>query len=160
MPIGDKLTELPEITSVDLDGKDPIYIVDDSADESKKLFIEELADWLDDRINTKSPFSLTATPGGSSSYTNPKSTVYLNWVGGPGTYNLTLPSATDIPYRTIQIISDGTLTANDKVHVLAPVGESIDGVINPGFYVLNKPYNGVKVWSDGTQWIVIQAKAI
>jgi hypothetical protein len=110
-------------------------------------------------ITPESPFLITATPGGSSSYSDDKNTIYLNWSGGSGVYDLTLPSAADIPYRKIQIISNGTLAANDKVHVLAPVSESIDGQLNPGFYTLNKPYNGVTVWSDGANWIVIQAKS-
>lgn len=110
-------------------------------------------------ITPESPFLITVTPGGSSSYSDDKNIIYLNWSGGSGVYDLTLPSATDVPYRKIQIVSNGTLAANDKVHVLAPVGESIDGQLNPGFYTLNKPYNGVTVWSDGANWIVIQAKS-
>ena len=41
-------------------------------------------------------------------------------------------------------------------HVVAPVGETIDGA---AFYVINKEYNGCAVWSDGNNWVVIQAKA-
>tara|TARA_R110000803_G_scaffold35749_3_gene77167 strand:+ start:14 stop:493 length:480 start_codon:yes stop_codon:yes gene_type:complete len=154
-----KLTDLTPITADQLSGSDPFYLVDISVNQSKKVLLSELFTWVNDKINTESPFLITATPGGSSSYSNDENIIYLSWSGGSGTYNLTLPSATDIPYRNIQIISDGTLAANDKVHVLAPVGERIDGVINPGFYALNKPFNGVTVWSDGTQWIVTQAKS-
>ena len=159
MAIGDKLTELDPLLSNDLSGVDPLYIVDVSSDKSKKVLLSELFIWANNKINTQPPFLITATPGGSSSYSDDKNIIYLSWSGGSGTYDLTLPSATDIPYRNIQIISDGTLAANDKVHVLAPVGERIDGDINPGFYTLNKPFNGVTVWSDGTQWIVTQAKS-
>jgi hypothetical protein len=68
-----------------------------------------------------------------------------------------LPSAADIPYRFLRIVNDSTVVASDKVHVVAPVGESIDG---DAFYVINKAYSGIAVWSDGTDWIVIQSKAI
>jgi hypothetical protein len=132
-----------------LDGV-PVYGIGVTADG---VFVET------DQINNPTPYFLVASPGGSSSYSDNKNIIYLSWTGGSGTYNLTLPSAADIPYRSIQIISDGTLNANDKVHVLAPVGESIDGSPNPGFYTLNKSYNGVTVWSDGSNWIVTQAKA-
>ena len=159
MAIGDKLTELDPILSNDLSDVDPLYIVDVSSDKSKKVLLSELFTWISDKINNQPPFLLTALSGGSSSYSDDKNIIYLSWSGGSGTYDLTLPSATDIPYRSIQIISDGTLGNQDKVHVLAPVGESIDGALNPGFYQLKKPYSGVKVWSDGTQWIVTQAKA-
>ena len=159
MAVGDKLTELDPLLSTELSDVDPLYIVDLSSDTSKKVLLSELFTWVSGKINTESPFLIAATPGGSSSYSDDKNIIYLSWSGGSGIYNLTLPSATDIPYRRIQIISDATLASNDKVHVLAPVGESIDGSPNPGFYTLNKPYNGVTVWSDGTQWIVIQAKS-
>jgi len=158
MAIGDKLTELDPILSNDLNDVDPLYIVDVSSDKAKKVLLSELFTWVSNKINNQPPFLLTALSGGSSSYSDDKNIIYLSWSGGSGTYDLTLPSATDTPYRNIQIISDGTLAANDKVHVLAPVGERIDGAINPGFYTLNKPFNGIKVWSDGTQWVVIQAK--
>ena len=154
-----KLTDLTPITADQLSGSDPFYLVDVSVNQSKKVLLSELFIWARGKINTEPPFLITATSGGSSSYSNDENIIYLSWSGGSGTYDLTLPSATDTPYRTIQIISDGTLAANDKVHVLAPVGERIDGDINPGFYTLNKPFNGVTVWSDGTQWVVIQAKA-
>jgi len=159
MAVGDKLTELDPMLSTELSGVDPLYIVDITSDKSKKVLLSELFIWANNKINTQPPFLITASAGGSLSYSDDKNIIYLSWSGGSGTYNLTLPSATTLPYRTIQIISDGTLAANDKVHVLAPVGERIDGDINPGFYTLNKPFNGIKVWSDGTQWVVIQAKA-
>lgn len=106
--------------------------------------------------STGVPYLITATPGGSSTYDERQNTIYSTWSGGSGTYHLTLPSASSNPYRVIRIINDGTVTANDKIHVVAPGGETIDGVAE---YVLNKPYSGVQIWSDGTNWIVIQAKA-
>ena len=159
MATGDKLTELDPITASEVGTKDLMYLVRVTQDESKKITLEEFEKYIESKLNSLPPFFITATPGGSSSYSDDKNIIYLSWSGASGVYDLTLPSAADIPYRKIQIISDGTLAANDKVHVLAPVGESIDGSPNPGFYTLNKPYNGVTVWSDGTQWIVIQAKS-
>lgn len=160
MATGNKLTELDPITASELDKIDLLYLVDVSTDISKKIILSEVLNYVKTNlIVPEVPFEIIATSGGSTTYNNVNNIVYLSWSGGSGTYDLTLPSATDIPYRKIQIISDGTLSANDKVHVLAPVGESIDGTPNPGFYEVNKPYNGVTVWSDGTQWIVIQAKA-
>jgi hypothetical protein len=102
------------------------------------------------------PFFQEATPGGSGTYTENNNIVDLNWVGGPGTYEFTLPSATTIPYRTIRFVNDATVTANDKIHIVAPTGETIDGAT---FYEINKVYNGIAVWSDGVNWTVIQAKS-
>ena len=102
------------------------------------------------------PYFQTATPGGSATYTELNNVVDFDWSGGSGTYEYILPSATAIPYRTIRFVNNSTITASTKVHITAPIGETIDG---GAFYEINKAYNGCAVWSDGTEWIVIQAKA-
>ena len=116
-------------------------------------------DWV--MINTNpptgaSPFLITASAGGSSTYSSYNETIYVSWSGASGTYELTLPDATEHPYRVIRIIDDGTVNANDKVHVLAPTPQTIDGV---AFYTLNKVYGGVTAWSDGSNWVIIQSKS-
>ena len=102
------------------------------------------------------PHFQLATPGGSDTYTQSNNIVDFDWSGGSGTYEYILPSATAIPYRTIRFVNNSTITASDKIHITAPGTETIDG---GAFYSINKPYNGCAVWSDGVQWIVIQAKA-
>lgn len=102
------------------------------------------------------PEFMTVGPGGSSTITTSKNIVDLTWVGAAGTHNLTLPSAAAIPYRFLRIVNDGTVTAQDKVDVYAPGSETIDGEAS---YRINKVYNGIAVWSDGNNWIVIQAKS-
>lgn len=102
------------------------------------------------------PEFMNVGPGGSSTITTSKNIVDLTWVGGSGTHNLTLPSAAAIPYRFLRIVNDGTVTAQDKVDVYAPGSETIDGQAS---YRINKVYNGIAVWSDGNNWIVIQAKS-
>jgi len=114
--------------------------------------------WVDPSaaITKLIPYFQTATPGGSDTYTESNNIVDFDWSGGSGTYEYILPSATAIPYRTIRFVNNSTITASDKIHITAPGTETIDG---GAFYVINKPYNGCAVWSDGTQWVVIQAKA-
>ena len=102
------------------------------------------------------PEFMTVTPGGASAITTTKNIIDLSWVGGSGTHILTLPSAAEIPYRFLRIVNNGTVTAQDKVDIYAPGTETIDGV---AFYRINKVYNGIAVWSDGSDWIVIQAKS-
>lgn len=99
---------------------------------------------------------LTATNGGSSSVGDEINTIELTWSGASGTYTLNLPSSVAFPNRIIQVVGDGTLNASDKVELTATGGETIDGGAS---YSFNKAYNGVTAWSDGTQWIVVQAKA-
>ena len=107
-------------------------------------------------VSVLEPEFMTVGPGGSSTITTSKNIVDLTWVGASGTHNLTLPSAAEIPYRVLRIVNDGTVTAQDKVDVYAPGSETIDGQAS---YRISKVYNGIAVWSDGNNWIVIQAKS-
>ena len=120
--------------------------------------VGEQVRWVDqsEAITKLVPHFQTATPGGSDTYTQSNNIVDFDWVGGSGTYEYILPSATAIPYRKIRFVNNSTITASDKIHITAPGTETIDG---GAFYEINKPYNGCAVWSDGVQWIVIQAKA-
>tara|TARA_R110002050_G_scaffold222117_1_gene357988 strand:- start:240 stop:707 length:468 start_codon:yes stop_codon:yes gene_type:complete len=102
------------------------------------------------------PYFQTATPGGSDTYTQSNNIVDFDWSGGSGTYEYILPSATAIPYRKIRFVNNSTVSASNKIRITAPGTETIDG---GAFYEINKAYNGCAVWSDGVQWIVIQAKA-
>ena len=115
-------------------------------------------EWVDPSaaITKLIPYFQIATPGGSDTYTQSNNIVDFDWSGGSGTYEYILPSATAIPYRKIRFVNNSTITASDKIHITAPGTETIDG---GAFYEINKPYNGCAVWSDGVQWIVIQAKA-
>jgi len=115
-------------------------------------------EWVDpsSSITKLIPYFQTATPGGSDTYTQSNNIVDFDWSGGSGTYEYILPSATAIQYRKIRFVNNSTISASTKVRITAPIGETIDG---GAFYEINKSYNGCAVWSDGVQWIVIQAKA-
>ena len=103
------------------------------------------------------PEFITVGPGTTTTITTSKNIIDLSWNGGgSGTADVILPSAAAIPYRFLRIVNDATITAQDKVDVYAPGTETIDGA---AFYRINKMYNGIAVWSDGSNWIVIQAKA-
>ena len=119
--------------------------------------IDEICTYCDSGVTAKiEPEFMTATPGGSATITTTKNIVDLSWSGGSGTFALTLPSATETPYRFLRIVNDATVTASDKVDITAPGSQTIDGAST---YEINKPYNGIAVWSDGSNWIVIQAKS-
>ncbi len=104
------------------------------------------------------PFETTATPGGSETYTALNNIVKIGWSGGNGTYVINLPSATAIPYRVIRFTTNGTYPGggSHKVQITPLVGETIDGA---AFFEISKVYEGIAVWSTGTEWVVIQAKA-
>ncbi len=125
--------------------------------------IEELAAAIniiieDTQIIRLVPYFQEASPAGSDTYTATNNIVDFSWIGGggPGTYEFILPSAAAIPYRKIRFVNDGSVTASEKIHITAPGAETIDGA---SFYEINKSYNGCAVWSDGVQWVVIQAKS-
>jgi len=123
--------------------------------------IEELSQFVNEYILNNSitriiPYFLQASPSGSSDYDTDYNMVDIDWVGGSGTYVLNIPSAVANPYRVIRVSNNATVGAQDKVHVTPPLGETIDGA---AFYNIQKPFNGISVWSDGTRWIVIQAKS-
>ena len=123
--------------------------------------IEQLSKFVNEYILNNSitriiPYFLQAFESGSSDYDTDYNMVDIDWVGGPGIYVLNIPSATEIPYRVIRVVNNVTVGANDKVHVTPPLGETIDGA---AFYNIQKPFNGISAWSDGTRWVVIQAKS-
>ena len=123
--------------------------------------IEELSQFVNEYILNNSisriiPYFLLATSGGNTDFDTNYNMVDIDWDGGSGTHVLNLPSAVANPYRVIRVSNNATVAANDKIHVTPPVGETIDG---DAFYSINKPYNGIAVWSDGIRWIVIQAKS-
>ena len=104
------------------------------------------------------PFQITASAGGSSTYSADNNIVEIGWTGGNGTYALNIPSATTIPYRNIRFVTNSTFPngASDKVQITAQPGETIDG---NAFFEISKVYEGGSSWSNGNEWIVIQAKA-
>ena len=143
-----------------INGKDYLIGTDGQSNnpslQTKVFLLASIAEFVQEQptVNTSIPFLVTASSGGSSSYSSSKNTIYATWTGGNGTYELTLPSATSTPYRIIRLVTDGTLNASDKIHVLGPGAETVNGA---SFYNVNKAYNGAQFWSDGSNWIVIQA---
>ncbi len=143
-----------------INGKDYLIGTDGQSNnpslQTKVFLLDSIAEFVQEQptVNTSIPFLVTASSGGSSSYSSSKNTIYATWTGGNGTYELTLPSATSTPYRIIRLVTDKTLNASDKIHVLGPGSETVNGA---SFYNVNKAYNGAQFWSDGSNWIVIQA---
>ena len=115
-------------------------------------------DYISGAITKLIPFTITASAGGSSTYSADNNIVEIGWTGGNGTYVLNIPSAATIPYRNIRFVTNSSFPngASDKVQITAQAGETIDGA---AFFEISKQYEGVSLWSNGTEWIVIQAKA-
>ena len=82
--------------------------------------------------------------------------IRMTWDGANGTMTLNLPTADQHPNRVMRFISNGGFAVATRVE-LTPTGtELLDGV--NAAYVINKPYEGIQVWSDGIEWFIIQKK--
>ena len=115
-------------------------------------------DYVSGSVAKLIPYLTTATPGGSETYTALNNIVKIGWSGANGTYVINLPSATAIPYRVIRFVTNGTYPGggSHKVRFAGTGGETVDGA---AFFEISKVYEGVSIWSTGTEWVVIQAKA-
>ena len=104
------------------------------------------------------PQLITASAGGSSSVDPNYNLVLISWTLGNGVYTLNLPLASANTNRLIRVTTDGTLAsgAGDKIDITATGGETIDG--NTSFQI-SKRYEGLAIYSTGTEWIIVQAKA-
>ncbi len=125
---------------------------------SSQLVWDDATDVVSGAVAKLIPFQATASAGGSSTYSANNNIVEISWTGGNGTYVLNIPSAAATPYRNIRFVTNSTFPngASDKVQITAQPGETIDGA---AFFEISKVYEGVSLWSNGTEWIVIQAKA-
>ena len=84
--------------------------------------------------------------------------IQLKWIGGNGNQNMDiiLPPVVGNSNRVFRFTTNGSFTSNTHARI-KPVGvETIDG---DSEYVLNIAYEGVQIWCDGVEWIVIQAKS-
>lgn len=82
--------------------------------------------------------------------------VHLSWSGANGTATYTLPSASSSTNRKIRFITDSTFNTNTRVDLTPASGDTLDG---GGAFEINKSYEGIAIWSDGTEWFIIQKKA-
>ena len=144
-----KISELTDAST--LTGQEQIPLVQSSA--TKKVTVSS--------FNKLITVSKTAQAGetvdlDSSTYDYAQ-LIQLSWTGGNGTAVYTLPDATAHANRKIRFISDSTLSTNTHIEITPASGQSLDGSTND--YDINKAYEGIAVWSDGTEWFIIQKKA-
>mgnify|MGYP003115765692 FL=1 len=85
--------------------------------------------------------------------------VKLTWNGINGTATLNLPDATSANSlnRFFRLITDGTVSTNKRIDLTPIGGQTLDGSTNA--FEINSSYEGIAVWSDGTEWFIIQKKA-
>ena len=145
-----KISALPAATA--LQGDENIVVVQDGV--TKKSAIQNIVNYI-------APTSLTVTEGttvnlSDSAYATSE-LIELSWSGANGTMILNLPLAASNVNRVMRFISNTGFSASTKVDLTPQGGDTLDGSTN--IYRINKAYEGIQVWSNGTEWFIIQKKA-
>lgn len=143
-----KISQLGSATP--LQGDETFPIVQSSV--TKKAEIYDIHNYI-------VPTNLTVLNGSTvnlSDYPN-AFLIKLTWSGGIGNMTLNLPSAASSVNRTLRFASDSTFSSNTRVYLTPIGGDELDG--STGNYEINKAYEGIKIWSDGSEWFIIQKKA-
>ncbi len=145
-----KISALPAATS--LQGDENIVVVQGAV--TKQSTIQNIVNYI-------VPTSLTVTEGttvnlSDSAYANSE-LIELSWSGATGTMVLNLPLAASNVNRVMRFISNAGFTASTHVDLTPQGGDTLDGSTNK--YRINKAYEGIQVWSNGTEWFIIQKKA-
>tara|TARA_R100001163_G_scaffold11614_2_gene10596 strand:- start:399 stop:875 length:477 start_codon:yes stop_codon:yes gene_type:complete len=154
-----KISDLTNVTAANITGAEELPIVQTS--ETKKTNLQEVQRYV---VNHLEPTPLTVSVAGGTIDLNDSAydeaeLIVLTWSGGNGTVELTLPDATAAKNlnRTKRIISDSTFSTATHADLTPRAGQTLDG--SSSAFRINKAYEGIKVWSNGTEWFIIQAKA-
>jgi hypothetical protein len=145
-----RISELTSSTS--LTGTETLVVVQSST--TKKATINDISNYI---VGTSLTVSASDSVDlSSSTYENLK-LLKLTWSGATGNMTLTLPSASTSTNRAIRFISDTTFETNTRARITPAGSDTIDGSTN--YYEINKEYEGVYLWCDGSEWFIIQKKA-
>lgn len=151
-----KISELNATTDINLTDVFPIV----QSGETKKIQFTHVQEEIVNYLLATSITAEASTPIdlGSSTYDDAE-IIKLSWTGANGTAVFTLPDATSTnsQHRVIRFISDSTFTTNTRVHITPSGSQNLDGANS--HYEINKAYEGIQVWSDGSEWFIIQKKA-
>tara|TARA_S200002703_G_scaffold144000_1_gene137362 strand:- start:85 stop:534 length:450 start_codon:yes stop_codon:yes gene_type:complete len=145
-----KISELTTATT--LTGAEQIPLVQSTT--TKKTTVADITNKL--IVVSKTATASEAVDLSGSTYTNAH-LIKLTWSGGAGTAVYTLPTASSSTNRILRFISDSTFASNTHVDVTPASSDNLDGSTDA--YRINKAFEGVAIWSDGTEWFIIQKKA-
>ncbi len=153
-----KISQLTAVSAANITGAEEIAIVQSS--ETKKTTLTDVQHFI---VNHLDPTLLTVSSGSNvdlnSSAYDESELIVLSWSGGNGTMELTLPDATEAKNlnRLKRFVSDSTFNNATHADLTPASGQNLDG--SSGAYRINKAYEGIMVWCNGTEWFVIQKKA-
>lgn len=144
-----KISELTSATT--LTGSESIPLVQSST--TKKTTVNDIANKL--IVVSKTATASESLDLSGSDYANAHM-IKLSWSGVSGTATYTLPSASSSTNRILRFISDSSFETNTRVDITPASGDNLDG--STSAYIINKDYEGIAVWSDGSEWFIIQKK--
>ena len=145
-----KISELSASTS--LTGSELIPVVQSGS--TKKTTVNDISNYIIAKEDTVS--SGDSVDMSNSAYDDAK-IIHLVWSGANGTATYTLPAASSSTNRVIRFISDSTFNTNTRVDLTPAGSDTLDGSATA--YEINKAYEGIAIWSDGSEWFIIQKKA-
>jgi len=153
-----KISQLTLVSASNITGAEDLPIVQGGT--TKKTTLQNVQHYI---VNHLEPTALTVNLGqtidlDASTY-DESELIVLSWSGGNGIMTLTLPDATDVKNlnRVKRIISDSTFHNSTKARVTPFGSQNLDGANS--HYEVNKAYEGIQVWCNGTEWFIIQKKA-
>jgi len=146
-----KISALPAAT--ELQGDENIVVVQNGV--TKQTTVQNIVNYI-------VPTSLTVSEGTTVNLSDlayaTSELIELSWSGANGTMILNLPLAASNVNRVMRFISNSGFGAGTQNADLTPQGgDTLDGSTNK--YRINKAYEGIQVWSNGTEWFIIQKKA-
>lgn len=154
-----KISDLTNVAAANITGAEEIAIVQSS--ETKKSNLNNVQSFI---VNHLDPTALTVSVAGGTIDLNDTAydeaeLIVLTWSGGNGTVELTLPDATAAKNlnRSKRIISDSSFNTSTHADLTPRAGQTLDG--SSSAFRINKAYEGIKIWCNGTEWFIIQAKA-
>ena len=153
-----KISQLTSVNASNITGAEELPIVQSS--ETKKTTLEDVQHYV---VNHLEPTILTIEDGdtidlGNAAY-DESELIVLSWTGGNGTATITLPDVTLAKNlnRSKRIITDGTFSNSTHAQIFGYNSQTVDG--STGAVDINRAYEGINVWGNGTEWFIIQKKA-
>jgi hypothetical protein len=153
-----KISQLTAVAAANITGSEDLPIVQTGT--TKKTSLTDVQNYITNHLD---PTTLTVSAGntydlGASIYDEAE-IIVLTWSGGAGTATLTLPdvTATKNLNRAKRFITDSTFSNSTHANLTPYGSQTLDGA-NSAFD-LNRAYEGIKIWGNGTEWFIIQQKA-
>jgi len=153
-----KISQLTAVSAANITGAEELPIVQTGT--TKKTSLEDVQHYV---VNHLKPTTITVSDGDvinlSDIIYDEAELIVLGWSGGNGIMTLTLPDATDAKNlnKVKRIISDSTFHNSTKARVTPFGSQNLDGANL--YYEVNKAYEGIQIWCNGTEWFIIQKKA-